>query len=92
MTQHTTSDELREELHRILLKNGVEGKQYNRIWSEVIALIKKRELDAKINTIEQLIPNPVAEMASIDFEHELKRQFDYLRKYLAELKAEREGL
>ena len=46
--------------------------------------------EARIDELEQLIPEPVAEMVNIDYEDELKRTYDDIHNRIADLKAQQE--
>lgn len=105
MAQSNGDEELREQLQGISYKAVVSAYNTSQaglidyaheLTEELLQLFearrKQHELDARIKEVEQLIPEPVMEMASINYEDELKRHFGYLREHLAELKAEREQL
>jgi hypothetical protein len=53
MTDNYT--DLREQLHHILIKNGIDGKQYNNVWSDLETLITQRETAARIETANHII-------------------------------------
>lgn len=97
-----TEQALREkfiELSAAQLENfGVDGSPYivNRfavlVWKNLQPSITQygdtREREGRIDELENLIPTPVAEMASMNHRAELEQTFDGIRERLAELKEE----
>lgn len=62
----------------------------NKVKQAIDHYASERERRGRIDELKMLVPEPVAEMASINYEDELKRTFDNIRERITNLNAERE--